>query len=222
MKIKKIFNKINIKTDYYKEMVRIKLDVWYKNKFTPQERYLYYTTFKVSKYLITFFVILYFFLTFFMLLEFNTSPLKIGSLNIPVRVKVHYLLPTIEEKSTGSLLQNTDRDVNIMSESTLTKEQVISNAKYGYIIDKIWLLESTRGTAESGYHKDCESIGKTNEFGYGVYQGLCYNTFEESVYAVDEWLAEYIPKIGLNSTLCLYNTGKTIESCNYAKNYRNL
>lgn len=104
----------------------------------------------------------------------------------------------------------------------LSKEQIINEYEYRDLIHKIWVLETSRGEAKQGYHKGCEALGFTNEFGYGVYQDICFPDFRESVKAVNTWLEYNIAEMGADKAVCYYNIGVKINDCDYVKNLNRL
>lgn len=105
-----------------------------------------------------------------------------------------------------------------------TKLEMIYGGGYGEIVHKIHTLETTNGNAESGHHKDCERLGKTNEFGYfkGGNRSFCFDTFEESVKEVSEWFKLNLEDKPLPVAICYYNTGQLMSDCTYLQHYRSL
>lgn len=92
------------------------------------------------------------------------------------------------------------------------------------VIDKIHLLESGRGTAPKGHHLTCKTLGLSNEFGYGALDGYCFNSYEESVKAMNMWFRlKFEDGFSLKEALCIYNTGLSKNgTCEYATNFDNL
>lgn len=105
-----------------------------------------------------------------------------------------------------------------------TKLEVIREAGFAEPIEKMWKLESSEGLAPNGHHQDCNRIGKTNDFGYfkGGNRNYCFNSFEESVQEVDNWLGEQLQRYTLGQALCYYNTGLVLDNCEYYENYQTL
>ena len=118
----------------------------------------------------------------------------------------------------------------------LTKEEkraiIYEVAKnYPRQIERIWLLETTEGmitenSDPTATHVFCNRLGLTNEFGFDP-QGRgtgnrCFNTFEDSVKAVDELLTDFLGKYTLNQALCLYSGNGVTNACNYLEKYMTL
>ena len=79
----------------------------------------------------------------------------------------------------------------------------------------IRLKESSNGTNKNpnALHNICKAQGKSNEFGYGgMAMMICFDSFEESVRVVDEWLTKRD-----NENLCYYNLGIRKDGCEYVK-----
>lgn len=103
--------------------------------------------------------------------------------------------------------------------SVPTKLDIIKKYPHADILERIHFLESTNGKATHGYHKGCEDKGKSNEFGYGVYNHVCFDTFEDSVEAVSSWFTKHLEKASLGEALCIYNLGIKENTCDYAQNF---
>jgi hypothetical protein len=85
------------------------------------------------------------------------------------------------------------------------------------IADTIWNLESTRG--QHNYSK-CEAIGKTNQIGYGIYNGkyMCFENHAEEMKTLENWIQKKLDSgMTENQLKCLYNTGNKTDSCDYIK-----
>ena len=96
-----------------------------------------------------------------------------------------------------------------------TKDDIIKSSKHPNELFHIWKRESSYGTNTNpnALHNICKAKGKSNEFGYGGMQMMiCFNSFEESVKRVDEWLDKQS-----DITLCYYNTGVKTNECSYIK-----
>jgi len=104
------------------------------------------------------------------------------------------------------------------------KHAIIMGAGLGWIVEKINTLESTNGTATEGHHKFCESIGKTNEFGFfkNGNRFHCFDTFEESVKDVTARLAEMLETMTLPEALCLYSGHGQVNDCSYWRDFQKL
>lgn len=156
-------------------------------------------------------------IVFYSVLEFKSTDL--GSqvnLNKPFEVKERQAQQVLVPVTVGGSIQ---------PKETITekaKEDIVTESRLSGLVDAIWNLESTRGQAGSGHHKYCESIGMTNEFGYGALDKVCFNTFKESVDAVTTWLEKNLESKPISETLCFYNKGTNERNCDYYINYRRL
>jgi len=87
------------------------------------------------------------------------------------------------------------------------------------VLDYIHMQESTRGKATNGHNVYCESIGKSNEYGYSPFNQYCFNSYEESIIYLSGYVQNLIDNYGLNGALCIYNTGSTKNGqCEYINN----
>lgn len=102
-----------------------------------------------------------------------------------------------------------------------TKQDIINKYPHSDILTRIWTLETTKGQAVNGYHRGCERKGLSNEFGYGVYSKICFDTFEDSVKSVSLWFTKRLKSHTLAETLCIYNIGKDTNTCKYAQDFLN-
>jgi hypothetical protein len=96
-----------------------------------------------------------------------------------------------------------------------THYQIVHESKHAEEIDLIWLKESSRGKNNpiGSLENYCQLQGKTNQFGYGGMDlKICYDSFEESVKAVEKWLDKRTAE-----ALCMYNTGVRVSNCEYVK-----
>lgn len=105
-----------------------------------------------------------------------------------------------------------------------TKKEIIYGGGYGDILSKVTMLETQGGNASEGHHKDCEQLGRTNEFGYfkGGNRNFCFASYEESVKEVSEWFKLNLQEMPLPVALCYYNTGQLMSECTYSNNYYTL
>jgi len=101
------------------------------------------------------------------------------------------------------------------------KTAMANKAGMGWVVTRVGALESGNGKVASGHHKFCEDYEKTNEFGYfkGGDRGFCFDSFEESVTEVTSWFENQLQSKTLNQALCLYNTGRVLADCQYARNF---
>ena len=83
------------------------------------------------------------------------------------------------------------------------------------------VLESSGGI--HNYSK-CQAIGKYNRYGFGIPGNGKYLCFEkdEDTKAVEKWFEKHLEEIGLEKSLCKYNTGKSTEQCNYLTKFKNI
>lgn len=95
-----------------------------------------------------------------------------------------------------------------------TKAELVKSSKYAKLIDHIWLRESGRGTASVGLNSYCESIGKSNEFGYYPQASWCWDSFAEGVTRLDRWFEARSENTDAQK-LCEYNTGTVSDTCAY-------
>lgn len=86
------------------------------------------------------------------------------------------------------------------------------------ILDYVHMKESSRGMAESGHHVYCKSIGKSNEYGYSPKTNYCFDSYEESVIYLKDYIQGLIDEFGTYEGLCVYNTGFTKQgNCEYVE-----
>lgn len=84
------------------------------------------------------------------------------------------------------------------------------------LVTAIAKAESGNGTAPTGHHTYCESIGKTNKYGYGNRQKFCFDNEEIAQLTVHNWFVKRLDSgMSLDAALCYYNTGNKIDSCGY-------
>ena len=91
-----------------------------------------------------------------------------------------------------------------------------SSSSYKGIRKAIYQLESSSGT--KGTDQQCHSKGLHN--GYGYIPFSCYESDEATGKLVDKWIQDKQKK-GLTTPqlLCLYNTGKSTDDCQYYQDY---
>lgn len=102
------------------------------------------------------------------------------------------------------------RPTTVTQNRPLTDTEIIANAKHPEQLMVIYTLESSQGKQDG-----CKKQGKYNGFGFrqNSFEHVCYDTFQEVVTEVDNWLTN---KDAIN--YCLYNEGKSRNDCPYAKN----
>lgn len=86
------------------------------------------------------------------------------------------------------------------------------------IVDIVHQLESSGG--KNNFSK-CESIGKFNEFGYGIPGDGKYLCFEKGKdrEAVIAWFERELENKTVEQALCKYNTGQPTDSCPYVDKF---
>lgn len=108
--------------------------------------------------------------------------------------------------------------IKVVYASEITKntpQGIIERSQHPKQLAHIRLKESSNGTNNNpnALHNICKAQGKSNEFGYGgMAMMICFDSFEESVRVVDAWLTKRD-----NENLCMYNTGKRDNNCEYLK-----
>lgn len=86
------------------------------------------------------------------------------------------------------------------------------------VVKSIAKAESGNGTAPAGHHKYCESIGKTNVYGYGNRQKFCFDNSEIAELTIYNWVVKRLDRgLTLNQALCEYNIGVKESHCDYIK-----
>jgi hypothetical protein len=87
-----------------------------------------------------------------------------------------------------------------------------------WVVDGIHMLETSKGTAPRGRHVTCKNKGLSNEYGYNP--GQCFATHEEATNVVKSWVKRQYARFNdLNTTLCYYNTGKVLSTCQYSQDF---
>jgi len=92
------------------------------------------------------------------------------------------------------------------------------------MVDGIHALESSRGNNKAGLAGYCEALGMTNEYGYSPDTKHCFKTKQQAHDRIVEWVHDHLPQFDNDEamTMCFYNTGKELESCEYYINYLKL
>jgi hypothetical protein len=100
-----------------------------------------------------------------------------------------------------------------------TMEEAIGKAEHWEMIMRIWTLESSQGKNPS---QICLAQGKTNELGYGINDSshFCYDSYDQIVGVVDDWLTRKLAVYSLPQVVCLYQSGEPIEDCGYYRKYK--
>jgi len=136
----------------------------------------------------------------------------------PILIKVQAPIVIERRVALASPLASTETLTKIPK----SKADLINLKSASKVITGIWTLESNRGNYPTGFAKYCESLGKSNEFGFDPYGHTCFDNFEASVNRVENWLVDVMQELSLDQTLCFYNTGIASDSCIYSKNYHSL
>lgn len=105
-------------------------------------------------------------------------------------------------------------DLSYQDKETIIKEY----ASYPKLVRNFWAMESSKGknTDRTAHHIECRKKGQTNEFGFAALDDVCFDSFEESVIAVDSWIAKELETKSVNELFCYYRYGKATNSCDYA------
>lgn len=101
-------------------------------------------------------------------------------------------------------------------EKVQAKEPAFS---YPQLVKFVHYRESTYGTAKAGHHIECRQKGMWNEIGYNPQAEFCFNSKEEGMAKLDDWMKTNVPKYGLPGALCRYNSGKPLDDCQYYQDY---
>jgi len=98
-------------------------------------------------------------------------------------------------------------------------DSAIAKADNKWILWRVYALESSRGNNDG-----CKYMGKFNGFGYrqNSFEHICFDEFEEVVGYVDAWFNKQLETKTLEQTLCLYNQGKLMDSCEYSNKFMSL
>lgn len=133
------------------------------------------------------------------------EPIKIVKREIPLNVQNPLAVGNVLAKAEASTRE-------------MTKEEIINAQPHAKQIMHIWEHETSKGKASksdpTALHNKCSAKGKTNEFGYSPFDVTCFDTFEESVQAVERWLEKEDRR-----ALCRYNKGTDETNCTYVSNY---
>ena len=130
--------------------------------------------------------------------------------------KIEVFVPQTFEREKDDITPPVVKDTMPVVEN-LTFEQkafLVYYSRHPEFIDHIWYRETGRGGAQEGHHIYCEKMNKSNEFGYAVADKLCFDTFSESIMALEAWVMDH-SHLTFNEALCLYNTGKVQDTCAY-------
>jgi hypothetical protein len=87
------------------------------------------------------------------------------------------------------------------------------------IYRKIAILESGGGKAVglSGY---CQKQGKFNSIGYAPHLKYCFDSKTDEMRVLGNWFqAKFKQGYDLATSLCIWNVGKAVSSCDYSQNY---
>ena len=110
------------------------------------------------------------------------------------------------------------KEVKIISPIASPSAQVVPvKPDIQKIVRKIYGLESSFGRND-----DCRLQGKFNGYGFGqnTFTWNCFDSFEIVTGKVEAWVQDKLDKdYTLAETLCFYNLGKKLDSCEYYNNY---
>lgn len=119
----------------------------------------------------------------------------------------------------------------IAAEPSPSPTPTVAGVSVDDIVDKIWALESGRGTngGPGSLQYYCEQRGGWNELGWGGMKGvngvkICFKNKEEGFARVIRRINDLYEKYdgNLATTLCMYNQGKTLKTCQYYQDYLDL
>lgn len=141
---------------------------------------------------------------------------------ITIKVQPPFTIEPREPKVVVKKEVKTPRVVEVAEAAEVQERPQAEPAGIDQIVATVRTLESTNGTAPSGHHVTCRNKGMSNEYGYGVYSGLCFDTHEEATKSVAKWFTRELQNLTLGQALCKYNTGNASDSCVYYEDYLSL
>jgi len=96
-------------------------------------------------------------------------------------------------------------------------ESMTTSKTVAGLVKAIHKLESSQGRNKAGLAGYCESLGKTNEYGYNASNNYCFDTPEEAEARVTRWVDEHLKQFNgdVARTLCFYNLGESQVNCKY-------
>lgn len=121
----------------------------------------------------------------------------------------------------GALIHQTNSIVPRMVEPE--REQSDNNAtsvEFNKIADRIYEVETRKGTDLSGKHGRCVAQGKAN--GYSYAPGVCYSSDEEARKIVIDWLKRKTQNMTIQEALCLYGGAGKVQTCEYANKFKKI
>jgi len=129
---------------------------------------------------------------------------------------IHYGILETKTITVRQALASEDKvEEKIHEEFELSADERIE-----YLADTIHFKESTNG--KFNYSK-CEAIGEYNEYGYAIPGDGSYKCYKHGGdrKMVEIWLEKHIAQ-GMTDRvlLCYYNTGKKVDTCQYAKDIK--
>lgn len=102
-------------------------------------------------------------------------------------------------------------------ENTIEEEKVTDHSII-WLIDKIHLMESSRGKngGVGTLQKYCEDKGMWNEYGYGgMSQKICFKDKEEADETMIKWFEKQFKTKTESQTICYYRHGEIMSNCDY-------
>lgn len=97
---------------------------------------------------------------------------------------------------------------------TLSDEQFIKTLPAGQIVWKTYGHESSYGKNDA-----CKTQSLFNGFGFGQNKSgyYCYSSLREIATKVSSWFVSHLKTMTVKQALCYYNTGKILNTCDYAE-----
>ena len=130
-----------------------------------------------------------------------------------------FYCPMIISRSTVCSIPH---QINQEASGSATLTPTTSQIDYDEIFDKIWLLETSRGKAITGWHLQCREINKWNEIGVAPFK-KCFNNKQEGRDFITNYFSTRLNNgWSIAEILCYFNTGIKQSSCSYYKKYINL
>jgi hypothetical protein len=140
---------------------------------------------------------------------------------ILILLVVHVVYTTAVAKAQEDMVTAWTGETVIETRTEIVEKTI--SASIPQIVDGIHLLESSRGKAKVGLQAICEAQGKSNEYGYGgMAMKKCFDSHEEATKHVAWWVARHLDEFdgSVGKTLCYYNLGEKVETCQYYQNYK--
>jgi len=124
-----------------------------------------------------------------------------------------------EVKITSPEVVETKIEVKAVEDTTEIKKD--TGHSIPWLIDKIHLMESTRGKngIASSLQKYCEDKGLWNEYGYGgMAKKICFKDQTEADITIIKWFEKQFKTKTESQTICYYRYGEVMPDCDYYQN----